>query len=231
MRTIRYAMALVCAMMVFLGASKVVAGWQYPTTAACAAHIEFRVKRGKTQSFRVAASSEDPLPSGQGKPNSAKEHASSVLVSAALRTKYAIAGELGISPKDIESFPSFGVDRHVCWDGPMPDSARQTIASWPAPTWPASKPAKSGNTCRGIVYFRKYVETSDGKELGAWEHHVLDGFGLAGPPSAAQSQHDKDLLKLVPAGAFVSGPFSLCWDGAKPTTPPIGWNDHANVRW
>ena len=158
-------------------------------------------------------------------------HASSVLVSAALRTRYAIAGELGISPKDIESFPTFGVDRHVCWDGPMPDSARQTIASWPAPTWPASKPARSGLACRGIVYFRKYVATSEGTELGAWEWHVLDGFGLAGPQTAAQSQHDKDLGKLVPAGVFVSGPFSLCWDGAKPTLPPLGWGDHANVRW
>lgn len=154
-----------------------------------------------------------------------------VLVNAVMRTKYTIAGELGISPKDIESFPTFGVDRHVCWDSPMSDSVRQTIASWPAPTWPASKPARSGFTCRGIVYFRNYVETSDGKELGSWEHRVLDGFGLAGPASVAQSTHDANLRALVPAGAFISGPFSLCWDGAKPTSPPIGWDDHASVRW
>ena len=228
---IRFLFALVCATMVFLGADVVAAGWQYPTTAACSAHVEFRLKGGKTQSFRIAATSEDPLPAGRPQPQTALEHASSVLVSAALRTRYAIAGELGLSPKDIESFPSFGVDRHVCWNGPMSDSAKQAIASWPAPTWPASKPARIGLTCRGIVYFRKYIETSDGKELGAWEHHVLDGFGLAGPQTAAQSQHEAHLRKLVPTGAFTSGPFALCWDGAKPTTPPMGWNDHANVRW
>ncbi len=207
------------------------AGWTYPTTAACAAHVEFRVGNGPTQSYRISSSSEDPLPPGRPRPKSAKEHASAVLVGAVMREKMALAAHFRVDPFDLKSFPAFGVDRHVCWDGAMPESARQTIASWPAPTWPAPKPARSGLVCRGIVYFRQYVETSDGKELGSWEYRILDGFGLAGPPSAAQSTHDAHLRKLVPAGAFISGPFSLCWDGPKPTSPPIGWNDHASVRW
>lgn len=129
------------------------------------------------------------------------------------------------------------------------------VILWPAATYPTGKPMPleylgksfliwgpayplvdgAGFSCRGIIFYKERVVTSDGDgwEFGGWQARVLDGKNFVGPKSDAESQLEKLLRAAIPENSHISGPFPKCWPGnqPKPSESPLGWNGPVSKDW